>query len=186
MTRKTLERWKRLSRRTALKAIGGLALGTAASGIASADESETDETDGETSENGFTAHLRPGNAVAPEYEPASCGAEGIATFHLEPNEKELGYELRLDDVEGVTGIHRHEGSPDENGPHVADLYDGKRTGDTGEFFSLWAQGDITPDDFAHEFDGSVADVVELVRNGDTYLQVHRGETGKEVARGALR
>lgn len=175
----TLKRWTQFSRRTTLKGIGSLAVGTAASGVASANQSEA-------TENSFTAHLLPSNAVPPEYTPASCDAEGIANFHFDENEKTLTYKFQLNGIEGVTGVHLHKGSPGENGPHVANLYKGKQTGYTGEFFSLYAQGEITSDDFADAFDGSFADMIALIRNENTYLQVHRGRKGKEVIRGALR
>lgn len=173
-----LRNWKRSSRRTTLKGIGGLALGALASGTAVAHEDEDSRID-------FTAELSPGNAVPPDYEPASCDAEGVANFHLFEEDERIEYRLRLSGIEGVSGVHLHRGSSGENGPHVANLYVGEPTGDTGEFFSLYARGEITSDDFADDFGGSFADVVDLIRGGETYLQVHRGEKGKEVIRGTL-
>lgn len=170
--------WTGRSRRTTLKGIGGLALGALASSTAVAHEDEDSRID-------FTAELLPGNAVPPDYEPASCDAEGVANFHLFEEEERVEYRLRLDGIEGVSGVHLHRGSSGENGPHVADIHKGEPTGDTGEFFSLYAEGEFTADDFADDFDGSFADMVDLLRDGETYLQVHRGEEGKEVVRGVL-
>lgn len=202
VTREKSHQLKRLSRRTALKGIGGVALGAAASEVAVAHEGasggdderiengETEGTSGSDEGGGrtndvFTAHLLPTNAVPPEYQPASCDAEGTARFRLAESAEELGYELRLDGIEGVSGIHLHRGSPGENGPHVANLYDGDPTGSIGEFFSLSAQGVVTPDDFDEAFEGSFATMANLIRDGKTYLQVHRGPEGKEVIRGPL-
>ncbi|QLG26499.1 CHRD domain-containing protein [Halorarum halophilum] len=178
MELESISNWTGRSRRTALKGIGGLALGAVASGTAVAQE--------EDSRTDFTAELLPENAVPPDYEPASCDAEGVANFRLVEEEERVEYQLRLDGIEGVSGVHLHRGSSGENGPHVVDIHKGEPTGDTGEFFSLYARGEFLPDDFADDFDGSFADVVELIRDGETYLQVHRDDEGKEVVRGALK
>lgn len=177
MGRETVHQLKRTTRRATLKATAGLALATAASGSVGGHGRED-------SRNEFEATLSPDAAVPPEYEPAPCG-EGKATFRIHEDEERIDFELRLDDIQGVSGIHLHLGTAGENGPHVAEIFNGDPTGDVGDFFSLSASGSITPEDRSHEFEGSFGEMVELIREGETYLQVHRGAEGKEVIRGAL-
>lgn len=136
------------------------------------------------SQNEFAATLSPDDAVPPKYESAPCG-EGEASFRIDEAEERIDFDLRLDGIQGVSGIHLHRGTAGENGPHVAEMFNGDPTGDVGDFFSLSATGTITSDDLSHEFEGSFGDMVDLIRDGETYLQVHRGEEGKEVIRGTL-
>lgn len=168
---------KRLTRRTTLRTLGGLALATGATGLGAGG--------GSGEKNSFTADLQQENAVSPKYEPASCDAEGTSRFRIDESEQQVDYEIRLDGIEGVTGIHLHHGTPGENGPHLANLYGGEPTGAVGDFFSLCAAGEITSADLAPEFDGSFEEMIALIRREETYLQVHRGE-GSEVIRGPLR
>lgn len=177
MEREPVRQLKRTTRRATLKATAGLALAAGASGSAGGHGREG-------SRDEFEATLSPDEAVPPEYEPAPCG-EGAATFRIRESEERIDFDLRLDDVQGVSGIHLHRGTAGENGPHVAEIFNGEPTGDVGDFFSLSATGSITADDRSHEFDGSFGEVVDLIREGRTYLQVHRGEEGTEVIRGAL-
>lgn len=177
MGREPGHRLKGTTRRATLKATAGLGLVAAAIGSVGAHGRES-------SQNEFTATLSPVDAVPPKYEPAPCG-EGKASFRIHEAEERIDFGLRLDGIQGVSGIHLHRGTAGENGPHVAEIFNGEPTGDVGDFFSLSATGTITSEDLSHQFDGSFRNMVDLIRGGETYLQVHRGEQGKEVIRGAL-
>lgn len=139
----------------------------------------------------FTARLAPENAVPGEdgYDPyGDPEAGGEATFRLDDDGDELAWTVGLSNIACVTGGHIHRGGPDENGPHLAELFNlPEPTDEVDGVFreNAFGEGDSCGEDenncLAHgvTFDG----LLDAMRSGDTYAQVHA--VGDEVVRGQI-
>jgi hypothetical protein len=123
----------------------------------------------------FTAVLR-GENERPT--PVDTNAAGVAKFTLNADETEINYLLIVANIDGVTQAHIHCGTPDVAGPVVAFLYGLNAAGVTVN--GVLASGTITqaqvivrPDSAACPGGVStLADIVEKMRTGGAYANVH--------------
>lgn len=128
----------------------------------------------------FTARLAPENAVPGEdgYEPYDDpAARGEATFRLGDDGNELSWTVELSNIECVTGGHVHRGGPDENGPHLAELFNLSEP--TGEVDGVFREGTFGEGDSCGEDENNCLphgvtfdDLLDEMRSGNTYMQVH--------------
>jgi hypothetical protein len=81
----------------------------------------------------------------------------------------LFYRLYVRNITDVTAAHIHVGLPGEDGEVVAFLFSG---GPTGEFNGQLAEGIITEADLIGPLAGNMAELVELLRSGGLYVNVH--------------
>jgi hypothetical protein len=103
----------------------------------------------------FTAQLSGKDEVP----PVDTTATGTAQFQLNPDGKELTYDLATKDLKGFMMAHIHQGKAGENGPPVAPLSMGK--------------GKITASDLQGPLSGKqLKDLVDLMSNGGAYVNVH--------------
>lgn len=145
--------------------------------------------------------MTPGKAVDPEEPVESDDARGLALVGVDRTDSTLYWGTFLRDVADVTGVHIHRGGPDENGPHLAELYNteeptdevnGYLDGGSFESGDACADGDFPaptncitqpgqpsgpPEEVT--FEG----MLEEIRSGETYVQTH---TSDGVVRGQLR
>ena len=136
---------------------------------------ETEETEGETQEETetdgqvFTTELSGENEV-----PATeSNATGVADFQLSTGDdgEEIGYSVNLTGFNDIVGAHIHSGSEGENGPIVVTLSDGAEAEDDSDEIQL--TGDITADSLEGPLeDSELADLVDSMNNGSTYVNVH--------------
>lgn len=139
----------------------------------------------------FTADLAPEKAVQGEdgYVPYDDPeARGTATLHLNQQERELSWTVELQNMRCVEGVHVHEGGPEENGPHIAELTNSDEP--SGEVDGLFAEGTFGEGDTCTDEkqnclpDGVTFDeLVDAMRAGEAYVQVHAVD--KQVIRGQI-
>jgi hypothetical protein len=102
-------------------------------------------------------------------------ARGTAIFHLSKDGTELSYKLIVANIENVVAAHIHLGPPDENGPVIVFLYGAVPPGG-GRISGVIAEGTLTSDDFVGAFsDWTMADLVDAMMAGNTYVNVHTND-----------
>jgi hypothetical protein len=116
---------------------------------------------------------------------ASDGS-GYATISLSEDETSIDYRVYVNDLDNVIQAHIHVGPPGENGPVAAFLFGPADPPVSSD--GLLAEGTITEDDLIPTpgtFDGSMAQFVELIRSGETYVNVHTTAYPNGEIRGQL-
>lgn len=113
----------------------------------------------------FRAHLAGENEVP----PVETNARGQTTFQLSRDGDELSYRLIVANIEDVVAAHIHCAPAGVNGPVGVTLFAGGPTSEPG----VLAEGTITEPD---EGNGcgweSLDDVLDAIRSGDAYVNVH--------------
>ncbi|MBI4201557.1 MAG: CHRD domain-containing protein [Chloroflexi bacterium] len=102
-------------------------------------------------------------------------AQGQAIFQLSTDGTELSYVLIVANINNVTQAHIHVAPPGVNGPVVAWLYPSAPPAELipGRFSGVLAEGTITPDSLVGPLAGStLEDLLEMMREGNTYVNVH--------------
>lgn len=123
----------------------------------------------------FTAVLK-GDNERPT--PVDTNAAGVAKFTLNADETEISYLLIVANIDGVTQAHIHCGTPDVAGPVVAFLFGFEAAGVTVN--GVLAEGTITEANVIPRADSAacpggvatLADIVEKMRTGGAYANVH--------------
>jgi len=120
----------------------------------------------------FTAHLNGAKEI-----PAGVDtlAQGQAIFKLNAAGTELYYKLIVANIEDVLMSHIHLGAADENGPIAVWLYpDGPPPQlIPGRFDGVLAEGVITDASIVAGVPiTSLADLVDVIRAGGAYVNVH--------------
>lgn len=123
-----------------------------------------------------------------ENPPVTTSAAAAATFALGADGTTLSYELRATaPIENLTQAHIHLGARGQNGPVVAFLFGLVAEGVDFEAGDVIATGVLDDDDVIARpgFDGTLAALVQRIRDGRTYANVHtQANPGGEV-RGQL-
>ena len=134
------------------------------------------------------APTTPEGESHPEIAPPDHGmphAGGIARFFLNQEESLLRFRLRVPFVPGVTSADVHLGSPEDGGPTVATLF----SIDGGSINGLFIRGELSGDAIEPnneaDFDGTLASLVQRMRDGDTYVEVHSSEHPDGALRGTI-
>lgn len=143
-----------------LAAIVGLALGLLATALPVAAQPSN-----------FVAHLDGSQEV-----PArDTQAVGQAIFQLNPSGTELRYRLIVANIENVFASHIHVAPAGVNGPIVAFLAGPFPTGG-GRVDGVLATGTITTDDLIGPLAGmELSDLIDAIRAGNTYVNVHTND-----------
>jgi hypothetical protein len=116
----------------------------------------------------FTAQLS-GKDESPSVDST---ATGTAQFQLNPDGKELTYDLTTKDLKGFMMAHIHQGKAGENGPPVAPLSMGK--------------GKITASDLQGPLSGKqMKDLVDLMSHGGAYVNIHTQQHQDGEIRGQI-
>jgi CHRD domain len=117
----------------------------------------------------FTAKLAGNNEVP----PIKTQATGMAQFQLSPDGKELNYDLSATSLNGFMMAHIHQGEAGENGqPITAPLSMGK-----GKIASSDLQGPLAGK--------QISDLVNIMKNGGTYVNVHTQQNQNGEIRGQI-
>lgn len=111
----------------------------------------------------FAAHLSGDNEVL----PVSTDAQGQFKAHI--SKDALEYELSVANINNVFAAHIHCAPPGENGPIGVTLYAGAQVTLNG----VLAHGPILMPDLANSCGwDDLEDLIEAMRDGDTYVNVH--------------
>jgi CHRD domain len=116
----------------------------------------------------FTAKLTGKDEVP----PVNTQATGMAQFQLSADGKELNYNLSAMNLQGFMMAHIHQGKPGENGQPVAPLQMGK-----GKISSSDLQGPLAGK--------QIPDLVNIMKNGETYANVHTQQNQNGEIRGQI-
>jgi hypothetical protein len=102
-------------------------------------------------------------------------ARGTAILHLSRDGLELRYKLIVANITNVVAAHIHLGAAGTNGPVVVFLYGNAPPGG-GRVNGVLAEGTLTAADFVPAFAHlSMADLVEQMLAGNTYVNVHTND-----------
>ena len=96
------------------------------------------------------------------------GAKGTAAFRLDETGTELRVVLRVRRMQNVTRAHLHLGFPDQEGSTVATLFDSAVPVGSGRL----AVKTLTESDLTGPLTGDFQELVEALRNGEIYVDVH--------------
>jgi hypothetical protein len=110
------------------------------------------------------------NKIGPK--PAYTLAKGDVVFLLDKSKQEITYKLQVTKIRDVYMAHLHIGPCDKQGPMAVWLYptnSAKRTIE-GEFTGILAKGIIRAGDLEEGI--TFKDLIESMRNGNTYVNVH--------------
>lgn len=165
-----------LSRRLVISALAFLALLLTVFGPALAAPPE---------KRNFTAHL----SGEEEVEPVDTAAQGQAIFRLSKDGSELSYKLIAANIENITQAHIHLAPAGFNGPVVAWLYPSSPPAQLlpGRSDGVLAEGVITTADLVGPLAGAgLSDLLEAMRAGNTYVNVHTSQFGGGEIRGQIR
>ena len=117
----------------------------------------------------FTAKLSGKDEVP----PVNTQATGMAKFQLSSDGKEINYDLTTTNLNGFMMAHIHQGKSGENGqPITTPLQMGK--------------GKITSSDLQGSLAGKqISDLVDLMKNGGAYVNVHTNQNQNGEIRGQI-
>jgi CHRD domain len=117
----------------------------------------------------FTAKLSGKDEVP----PVNTQATGTAQFQLSSDGKEINYDLTTTNLNGFMMAHIHQGKSGENGqPITTPLQMGK--------------GKITSSDLQGSLAGKqMPDLVDLMKNGGAYVNVHTNQNQNGEIRGQI-
>ena len=132
----------------------------------------------------FRTNLSGGEEVP----PADTRARGQATFQLSHDGTELHYRLIVANIENVTMAHIHLAPAGVNGPVVAWLYPSAPPPELipGRTDGVLATGTLTADDLVGPLAGQLlADLIDEIRAGNTYVNVHTSQFPPGEIRGQI-
>ena len=108
--------------------------------------------------------------------PARTEATGVVLFHHDESKQEISYQLRVKKIQGVYMAHLHIGELDKEGPLAAWLYplreydQANRRVIEEELNGTLADGVIRQEDLKNDL--ALEDLIESLRSGDAYVNVH--------------
>lgn len=133
----------------------------------------------------FRTHLT-GDEEVPAVETQ---AQGQAMFKLSADGESLDYKLIVANIDNVLMAHIHLAPAGENGDIVVWLYPDAPPPQLieGRTQGVLAEGTITADDLVGPLEGaSMEDLLDEIRAGNTYVNVHTSEFGGGEVRGQIR
>lgn len=130
------------------------------------------------SENNFTASLSGANEVPPN----ESAARGVIQLKISKDETSISYRLIASNIDSVTGAHLHLAPSGTNGPVVVLLFGGPVT---GRHNGVLSEGTITATNVVGPLAGDLQTLIDTLRSGAIYTNVHtRALPGGEI-RGQL-
>ena len=140
--------------------LGAFAVGLVAIGVAAA---------------GTNANWSDHLTGAEEVPPRPTQAQGQAIFHLSDDGARLEFRVIATNIDNVVASHIHVGPAGTNGPVVAFLY-GTAPAGGGRHTGVLSSGTITAASLVGPLAGqSLATLVEAIRSGDAYVNVHTND-----------
>jgi hypothetical protein len=122
-------------------------------------------------ESQFSAKL---TGASQQPEPTSSKATGELKLIVSADGKKISYTLTVENLRNPTGADMHLGPATANGPAVVKLFPVHgANAKKGDFSGVLSEGTITAADLAGSMLGSpLADLIEQIREGNTYVNVH--------------
>ena len=129
----------------------------------------------------FTASMTGSEEVPPK----NTQATGTAEFNLSVDGKNLSYEVSAMNLNHATMAHIHSGKVGVNGPVVLVIYDSNtRSGPMGP--GILSQGNATSANLEGPLAGKqMSDLVNLIKSGEAYVNVHTVQNSKGEIRGQI-
>jgi CHRD domain len=116
--------------------------------------------------------------------PITTNATGLAELELNDDGDEISYDIQVEDIEGATQAHIHQGSEGENGDVVVSLFNSTEPTDVND--GTLEDGDFTSEDFVGPLQGqNMSALVELMDNGQAYVNVHTEANPDGEIRGTI-
>ena len=116
--------------------------------------------------------------------PVTTNATGLAELELNDDGDEISYDIQVEDIEGATQAHIHQGSEGENGDVVVSLFNSSEPTDVND--GTLEDGDFTSEDFVGPLQGqNMSALVELMDNGQAYVNVHTEANPDGEIRGTI-
>lgn len=112
-------------------------------------------------------------------------ATGEVDFKLSKDGKEITYTLKLKGIENAKAAHIHAGKRGEEGAPVVGLFGGPKK--EGKFSGVLAKGTIMDKDLVGPLAGkTIGDLVELIKSGGAYVNVHTDKYPNGEVRGQVK
>lgn len=106
-----------------------------------------------------------------EVPPVTTNATGLAELELNDDGDEMSFDIQVEDIEEANQAHIHQGSEGENGDIVVGLFNSTEPTDVND--GTLEDGDFTAEDFVGPLQGqNMSDLVDLMDNGQAYVNVH--------------
>ena len=118
-----------------------------------------------------------------EVPPKDTKASGVAEFTV-TGANSMSYKVTVNNMEKVTAAHIHQGKVGENGPVVVTLFktDSPSATTNGDL----SQGTVSSDKFEGPLAGKpLSDLINMINNGEAYVNVHTQANPKGEIRGQL-
>jgi hypothetical protein len=134
----------------------------------------------------FRSSLSPAEEVSDPLVVSS--ARGNALLRLSKDGTELHYKVTVSRIEDVTQAHLHLAPAGRNGPVVAWLYPSAPPAQliAGRLNGVLVSGTLTAANLTGALaGGDMGDLVELIRDGDVYVNVHTASYPAGEIRGQL-
>lgn len=120
-----------------------------------------------------------------EVPPVRTDAFGMVKFKVSRNERSIGYRLTVNNLDNFTQAHIHLGKRGVNGPVVVFLF-GPVDPDISVTKGV-VDGVITADDLVGPLAGKpLSTLIELMRNGKTYVNAHTAQNPDGEIRGQIK
>lgn len=120
--------------------------------------------------------------------PIDTPAHGTATFTLSASGKSLRFRLYVSDIDNVSMAHIHIGPSGQEGPVAVWLYPSHPPAQVkkGKFTGELATGVITARQLQGPLKGkTIDDLVQDIKNGDAYVNVHTAQHPAGAIRGQI-
>jgi len=142
----------------------------------------TDANNSQNSHN-FRTHLSGREQVS----PLDTRAQGQAIFQLNKDGTELSFKLIVANIDNVIGAHIHLAPVGQNGPIVLPLLGNPFIPDPGLTVNgVLVQGTATAADVGGPLAGDLNTLIDAMRAGNTYVNVHTVEFRPGEIRGQIR
>ena len=118
-----------------------------------------------------------------EVPPKDTKASGVAEFTV-TGANSMSYKVTVNNMEMVTAAHIHQGKVGENGPVVVTLFktDSPSATTNGDL----SQGTVSSGKFEGPLAGKpLSDLINMINNGEAYVNVHTQANPKGEIRGQL-
>jgi hypothetical protein len=133
------------------------------------------------SDNRFSAPL----TGMEEVPPVTTNSTGISIFEVINNNNTLNYKLNVTNMDNIKAAHIHLGNFSENGDVVATLFNSSKT-PIDIINGTLVEGKITAADLQGPLqEKTISDLVNLMNNTQTYVNIHSIEYPNGEIRGQI-